>query len=77
MMAIICKKTKLVEILKRRCARLIEFLREFVAAQINGFPKNAPKAVNRCETSRIKAARQALQSENARLQTERFYGGGC
>jgi hypothetical protein len=36
MMAIICKKTKLVEILKRRCARSIEFLRGFVAAQIKG-----------------------------------------
>jgi hypothetical protein len=77
MMAIICKKTKLVEISKRRCARSIEFLRGIVAAQINGCPKNAPKAANRCETSRIEAARQALQRENARLQTERFHGSGC
>ncbi len=62
--------------LKRRCARSIEFLRGFVAAQINGFPKNAPKAVNRCETLRIEAARQALQRENARLLAERFHGSG-
>jgi hypothetical protein len=76
-MAIICKKTKLVEISKRRCARSIEFLRGIVAAQINGFPKNVPKAANRCETSRIEAARPAFQRQNARLLAERFHGSGC